>query len=371
MAERRRVKGEGSIYQREGDGRWVGVLDLGWVGGKRVRKTVTAATLRELRPKFRALKDKVEKGVIGDDATVADWLDYWMDNVAAKTVRPRTLQGYRGYVETWLKPQLGRRKLSALRPDHIRAMHRAMEEAGKADATRRQAHMILQRALKVAAMDGRIASNPAASDRMERPPVGKAHHGYHSPADARTVLRYAVASGDVALSVRVMLAYLAALRQGEALGLAWSDVDLDAGLIHVHQAVQRIRGAGLVIGPVKSASSDRFVPIVEPLAVALAELRKATGAQGLVFGGDSPVDSRRDWQIWKDTLAAAGVPDIPLHGARASCASLLRELGASDRLIADVLGHAQVSTTQAHYIRTDDRLRREALESAARHLLGP
>ena len=71
----RRTKGEGSIYQRESDGRWVGVVDLGFVGGKRLRPQVTAKTLRELRPKFKALKEQIEKGILTDEMTVADWME--------------------------------------------------------------------------------------------------------------------------------------------------------------------------------------------------------------------------------------------------------------------------------------------------------
>src|ERR1700722_4221240 len=37
----RRVRGEGSIYKRAGDGLWVGMLDLGIVDGRRRRKTVS------------------------------------------------------------------------------------------------------------------------------------------------------------------------------------------------------------------------------------------------------------------------------------------------------------------------------------------
>lgn len=368
MAERRRVRGEGSIYQRESDGRWVGVMDLGWVGGKRVRRTVTARTLKELRPKFRRLKEQVEKGVLGEDATVAEWLDYWMAEVAPRTVRPRTLQGYAGYVETWLKPHLGRRKLTGLKPDHIRALHKVMEQAGKSDATRRQAHMILQRALKVAMMDQRILSNPA--ERMERPPVGKGKHASHSTVEAKAVIQRALEDGNVGLTVRLMLAYLAAMRQGEVLALRWDDVDLEDAVAHVHHSLARLKGQGLVVGEVKSSASDRFVPLVEPLVVALDAWRAQTGGRGFVFGEEEPVNPRADWQVWKDALRAAGVTDVPLHGARATCASLLSELGCSERLIADILGHAQVSTTQKHYIRTDDRQRREALDRASRALLG-
>lgn len=368
MAERRRLRGEGSIYQRASDGKWIGVIDLGWVGGRRIRRTVSADTKRELTPKFKRLKAKVEGGVLGDDVTVAEWLDHWLTEIAPARTRERTLQGYRGYVEQWLKPQLGRRRLSALKPDHVRALHRAMKDAGRSDATRRQAHMILRRALVVAVQERRLEWNPAAL--VDPPPVGKVHHDYHTAAEAKAVLRYAAGTQDAALLSRLMLAYLAGLRQGEALGLCWEDVDLEVGVAHVHQAVARIKGEGLVVGPVKSDASIRYVPLVAPVVEALADLRRQTGGRGFLFGGEHPVNPRYDWQVWKDALAAAGVKDVPLHGARASCASLLRELGESERVIADVLGHAQVATTQRAYIRSDDRQRREALEGAARAMLG-
>jgi len=46
------------------------------------------------------------------------------------------------------------------------------------------------------------------------------------------------------------------LRRGEVLGLRWTDIDLDAGTIHVRQQLQRIRGQ-LYLGPVKSRAGQR------------------------------------------------------------------------------------------------------------------
>ena len=65
----RRGKGEGSVYQRASDGRWIGVVDLGWIGGKRVRKTVSAHTKRECQKKRNDLARKMEGGLV-EDGTV-------------------------------------------------------------------------------------------------------------------------------------------------------------------------------------------------------------------------------------------------------------------------------------------------------------
>ena len=361
----RRHKGEGSIYQRASDGRWVGVVDLGWVGGKRVRKTVTASTLRELRPKLKAMRQQIERGTITDESTVAHWLTYWLDEIASKKVRDRTIVGYRGYVNQWLIPNLGKVRLRDLKPDHVRALHRAMADAGKSDATQRQAHMILRRALVVAEREGKILRNPCAM--VDAPKVGTAHHAALDLEQARILLRWTDRQ-DARTRARMGAALLMGLRQGEALGLHWSDVDLGECEVHVHRSLARVKGAGLRTGPVKSTSSDRYVPLVGSMAKALGEWRADSGGRGLVFGGDTPTDPRADWQWWKDALAAAGVPSVPLHGARATCASILDALGYSPRLVADILGHATVLTTQKHYARSYGDQRRAALEAADREL---
>lgn len=357
----RRTRGEGSIYQRESDGRWIGVIDLGWVGGKRVRRTVSAKTLKELRPKFRALQAEIESGVISDQATVEQWLESWLRDIAGKKLRPSTLRTYDGYIRTWIKPHLGKKRLDKLRAEHIEALYDAMEEAGRTDATRRQVHAILHSSLKAAVQRRRIVANPA--DHVVPPSVGKGSHGFLTVEEARKVLA-CLDHEDVSAS-RWACALLAGLRQGEALGLTWEHVDLERGVIHVRQAAQRIKGQGIQVVGLKSSTAARDVPMVPPV---LEALRAEPSREGYVWGGDKPTDPRRDWAAWKDLLALAGVPPRPLHAARATTGSLLMAAGVSDILIKEILGHSQVITTQRHYLHGDSRLHREAMDAMTRLL---
>lgn len=367
---RRRVRGEGAFFQRDPEhhGPWVGRIDLGAAGGKRVRREVTARTKTELAAKMKALKVQVDQGVVPDAGTVEQWMTYWLDQIAAKRVRATTLDTYRMYTARWIIPTLGRRKLRDLKPDHVRALHRAMEDAGLADGSRRQVHAILRRALVVAEREQRILRNPAAL--VDAPPVGKGHHDSHSPDDASLILANAFDVSDLA---RLMAALLMALRQGEALGLMWDDVDLTPGgeVVYIHQAASRVKGKGVVVGDVKSTASHRWVPLIPPVAEAFREYRAASGGTGFVFGGEQPASPERDHAIWKAALRRAGVKDAPLHGARSTCASLLDELGVSPRVQADILGHAQVSTTQRHYVHGRAERSRLALEAAGARLLIP
>ena len=359
----RRLRGEGSIYKRASDGRWFGVVDLGWANGKRIRKSVSAPTLKELKPKYDRLQALVKTGVLPDDLTVEQWMNYWLDSIAAKKLRPSTLITYRGYVEKWVIPAIGRRRLDKLRPEHIRAVLEALEQAGRSDATRRQVFAIMHRSLAVAFREQRIPNNPA--NYVDPPHVGQGTHGRLSLEDAHRVL--ATLDEEGVDGARWVVALLGGLRQGEALGLTWDHIDLDVGVIRVRQAAQRIRNKGIVIGPPKSKASVRDVPMVMPVREALRALPRRSG---YVFGDEKPKDPRRDWQEWKDLLKLAGVEHKPLHAARVTCGSLLAEAGVPATVIRDILGQSQVSVTMRHYTKGEDRQYREAMD-ALDGLLGP
>ena len=367
----RRLRGEGSFAQRHLDdcppadktgvrpkhsckGMWVGTMDLGWHAGRRVRKSVAAKTKKGAQAKFIRLKTEIEKGggALGSASTVEAWLNHWLDHVASERVRPRTLMGYRQYVNGYLIPNLGAHRLNKLREEHIRAMYRKMKDQGLSDATRRQAHAILRRALVVAEREGRISRNPAAN--IDPPPVGKNHRTPLSLDQARKVL--ASLDGDP-LAARWVAALLLGMRQGECLGLKWSDINMEAGTIGVERELLRVKDLGLVLTPPKSEASVRKIPMLGPMTYALehSEHRGEFVFYGIAY------DPRKDWANWKALLVRAGVCDAEtapgempeLAAGRTTAATLLRDAGVDVTVVRDILGHSQVQITQEFYQRTD------------------
>lgn len=371
----RRTRGEGSIFQRA-DGLWVGRLDLGVVGGKRIRPQVTAHTLRELRPKFADLKRRTEQGVTTTNDTLSAWLDEWLDTIVDREVKPRTAIGYRQYVNNWIRPNLGTRKLKDVKPEHVRTLHQIMRDAGKSETTIRQAHMILRRALGDAHTERKIPYNPAAV--VKAPKAAKTGHGVLSRDEARAMLDLLAAYGDDGewwVTSRGLVALLLGLRQGEALGLRWSDVDLTPGAeqLDLVRQVQRLPRKGLVVAPLKTEESigeGRTIPLLPLVAYALTRHRE-TAPDGYVWGGARPTDPRRDWGLWKGLLWSAGCGDHPLHAARATAASILGEANVPLKTIAEILGHSQITTAWAFYVKADDRQKREGLEAGFRSIAEP
>nr|WP_211210878.1 hypothetical protein [Sporichthya polymorpha] len=173
----------------------------------------------------------------GDAWTVEAWLTHWVENIAAAHVRPNTLSAYRVAVNVHLIPGIGRHRLAKLEPEHLEKLYARMIANGSKPATAHQVHRTIRTALNEAQRRRHLVTiNPATiakaptlgDDEVEPYSVDEVKHLLVAAADRRNAARWAVA---LALG----------LRQGEALGLKWTDVDLEAGLLTVRRARQRPR----------------------------------------------------------------------------------------------------------------------------------
>jgi integrase len=177
---------------------------------------------------------------------------------------------------------------------------------------------------------------------------------------ARQFLESAREDGDPMYAGYVLLLTLG-LRRGEMLGLAWEDVDLEGGEALIAWQVQRVDGS-LLRRHTKTPSSDAPLPLPEIAVQALerhrveeARRRLAAGDMwgdcGLVFTtrlGD-PVDPRNFHRDFKLRAAKAGVPVVPIHSTRRTCASLLVALDVHPRVAMAVLRHSRISLTMEIY----------------------
>lgn len=375
----RRSQGEGSVFQRHAvDCRkkrgaktcecpWFASVDFGFIGGKRVRRTRAATRNDGKRPvkadatrTLEAMRLEKNAGVISSAASLETWLTYWLEHIVDPSgLKPATKTYYRSYVEQWLVPMMGKVRLDRLGPEHVRGLHAAMRTAGKSPTTIRNAHATLRKALGAALAERRVQYNWARE--VTAPDAADNPHDQLTIDQAGNV--FVVASRDPRELARVHVALLCGLRQGEALGLRWSDVGDDT--LRVERSAQRVNGTLVTQSP-KTKRSVRTVPMPPAARMSMAAWREVSGGTGYVFHGyDGPhsiEDAARDHRAWKAILRDADVPEVPLHGARGTCATLLGSLGYPPRLIADVLGQADVRITETHYSRSDEWQRAAAVE---------
>ena len=367
---------ESSIHQDD-QGRWHGYVSMGLrEGGRRDRRHVSGTTRREVVTKVRALEKKREAGIAlgaGAPPTVAAWMTEYLENVAARRVRPSTLDRYRSLARVHIIPRIGHHRLDRLQPEHVEKMYTAMASAGLAPASVLQAHRLLSRSLKIAMQRGRIARNVCTL--VDAPSV--AHHEIEplSVAEARAILETARGRRN---GTRWAIALALGLRQGEALGLQWRDIDLDTPALTVRRALQRQRGAGLVLVEPKSRAGRRTITVPEPMVELLRAQRVAQNAERLHAGSEwhpldyvfaqrtgLPIDSRADRRDWDQLLQDAEVRPARLHDARHTAATTLLLMGVPARVVMQILGHSQIGLTLGTYSHVVPELATDAANKLA------
>jgi len=397
-----RPKGSGSVYWNEDRQRFVGTLEAGWTArGTRRRLTVTGRTEREARQK---LKEK-ERTVLlagtpaeGSRAgvTVKAWAGEWLD-IQERRMRPSAFASTRSQITRWAIPTIGHKRLDRLSPGDVRAVTRAILDAGRVVSTANRAHSELQRMLADAAADGRLV--PSTVLNVVGPGKGRSDRDALTLADAAAVLVTAQNSPDTA---RWVLALLQAMRPAEVLGLTWSRVDLDKGTVLVDWQLKalpyrilrnrdsgfrvpagyearRLHDAIHLVRP-KTNSGWRQMPLTPWAIKAIAEWQAVapTSPHDLVFpradgrGREDHAD-RAAWVTLQDRAQIAHVDGTygrhyDLYECRHTTATLLREGGVDDETIIAIMGHASILSTRA-YLHTDQAKMRAALGGVEARLI--
>lgn len=362
----RRGHNEGTIRHRS-DGRWEARISL--ANGK--RKSLFGRTRRDVQDKLRTAQREIEAGLdLGAGRqTVGAFLDRWLVDVAKPSIRPKTYASYTQLVRLHLKPALGHHQLAKLSPHHVQMMMNAKSAAGLSPRTVQYLRAVLRRALGQALKWGLVTRNVATlvdPPRSQRPDVVPL-----SPLQARAFLT--AAKGD-RLEALYSVAIALGLRQGEALGLGWDDVDLDAGVLRVRYALQRIDGTLQLVEP-KTKRSKRTIPMPPTIVAALRDHRVRQLEERLLAGSrwqdhavvfpssiGTPMDARNVVRRFHALLDKAGLPSMRFHDLRHTCASLLLAQHVPPRVVMETLGHSQIALTMDTYSHVMPVMQREAAD---------
>ena len=395
---RKPVEQTTSTLYRGADGHWHARVTMGRrPDGTTERKHLMRRTKAELRDAVRDLERRRDAGTYiwtQDDVTLSQWLEHWLESVLPMTARWKTLSTYRSQMRVHVVPALGQWRLSELRPEHLEQHYRRMQTEGHSAHVIRAVHRVLRSALNEAVRRRRVASNPAL---VARPP--RSEDVEIEPLSIDESRRVLAAAQTTVHPARWSIALSLGLRQGEALGLLWGDVDLDDGVLRVRRSVQRHTwehgcpitdgarscgrkrgaecdhraGGGLLLVEPKTKSSKRTIVLPAPLVDELRSHRAGVnrrrlaageswdGAHDLVFpaANGGLIDPARDHIEWKALLKRAGVRNVRLHDARHTAATLLLLQAVDIRTVMSIMGWTEMATAQ-RYTHAVDELRRRA-----------
>jgi integrase len=354
-----RGHGEGSIFQRKSDGRWVAAVTVTDASGRTRRVRHYAKTRAEARATLRELQRRQEAGVhlTARSFTLAAYLDQWLSASVKPSVRPRTYEGYESIVRVRVVPRIGGLKLPQVTPAIVQQLYTELSTAGLSSRSVIHTHACLHKAFSQALRWGLIARNPC--DAVDPP---RAEHAEMRTLSSEQMTRFLEATKEDRLHALYVVAASAGLRLGELLGLQWHDLDLDASRLQVRRSLQRHRNAGLVFSEPKTSRSRRTVLLSQRAVVALREHRKRQLAERLALGPmwqdhdlvfcnlmGGPLDPGTVSSGFGVALKRAGLPTVRFHDLRHTCATLLLQAGTHPKVVSEMLGHTTIVLTLDTY----------------------
>jgi len=297
----------------------------------------------------------------------------WLPAIVTR-VRPTTGDMYRRIIAKHVVPALGAVRIQVLDTATVSAFVSSLLKKGLSPKTVRNVHAVVSKALADAVDAGVVQRNAASAVKL--PQVLKRAPRAWSAEQLGCFLDE-VASDRHAALWRFLA--LTGCRRGEALGLRWTDVDLKAGTATLTNQ-RTIAGGSIVEGAPKTTSGARTLAIDAATVESLRALRAVQSSERLLLGASWPKDdlvfAHPDGNgLWPQTVtsrfkeiaARLELPLIGVHGLRHTAATWMISQGVSPKVVAERLGHSNVSITlglYTHVMPAHDRGAAEAFAGA-------
>jgi integrase len=362
---RKRGQGEGSIYKHK-DRMWVAAISA---QGRRVVKYFK--TRHDAQDWLQEARNQIQSGLtfLASQITVRDYLLQWLSG-HENSIRPKTAHQYGQIINQHIAPIIGKLKLKDLRPDQIQALYAAESRAGRSQRSILLEHAVLHRALDQALRWGLIGRNPAQA--VSRPKIRRKEMLTLSQDQVKVFLDAARWSRHQTL---YWLAVTTGLRQGEILGLKWSDLDWMTRRLKVQRQLQRTKTGGNLFTDPKSEAGRRSV-VLSRITISKLRAQRAVLSYERLFAGarwkdndlifpstlGTPLDLMKLHKDFKGILHKAQLPNLRFHDLRHTAATLMLAQGIHPKVVQERLGHADIALTLNTYSHVLPDIQEEAAE---------
>ena len=325
---KRRPSGDGMVRKRD-DGRWEGRIVVGHkANGDPIFRHVYAKTQKALTEKLHQSIECYQDVELTEDSrmTLGEWLDRWLAEYKDGTIRPGTLEGYRNYIENYIKPQLGGKQVSLITMQDVQRMYRRLKSGGRvredvdgskrlSDSTVRHIHTMLHGAMKAAVQAHIIPKNPT-----ENATVPKSNYKPMQVLNEQELDTFlqAVQKDDIWRDF-FYTELMTGLRRGEICAIMWRDFDAKAGTLGISRTLHS-KGQGIyALGDTKTSQGNRTIILPESVAALLRARKKASISQWIFpqpASPELPMNPGTAYRRLKTLLEEAGLPSIRFHDLR-------------------------------------------------------
>lgn len=358
---KKRASGQGSIYHDKKRGIWIARYTTGYDDqGKQKRKSISAKTQTLLLDKMRDYERDV--GLLSQDAdgvTFADWMHKFIYKIKKADLKNRSYQRYDSIYRNYLQDApFADYKLKEISMTDLKAYYNDLQEIhGKSVQTVKFINLIIRAGLADAVSDRLILSNPTDKITFKAAYTKQEIKAMTKEEQSLAIERLKEEAAPYSLRQMILLALGSGLRLGEISALRWSDIDLKAGSISVSRSIEKIK---LPDGSYrqqettpKNPTSIRDVPLPAATVQMLKEMHKdASDPHDLLFvrsDGRYIFDKTPNRQVQR-LCRELDINVITFHNLRHTYATRLFERGVPIKTVQELLGHADMDTTQNIYI---------------------
>ena len=369
-----------SGYVRKIGKRWYAVVnypDPDRPGKRKQRSAGSAATRKEAQALLDQVMAEHRKKAYRKptEMSVANYLDMWLDAQKLQ-LKPKTIESY-GHMVTRLSKELGHNELSQLNAMKISQALLNMKERGAKERTLEYCYVVFKKALSDAKKQNLLPVNPmegVAKPQNHRPP--------RIPLTVDQVKTFLTSIPQGQFKSLITVLIYTGLRRGEILGLRWSDLDLEHGMVNIQQAMVDIHGQMTASTP-KSRTASRSVALPPTVVKLLVEQKVVQDGHkaklgdnycdhNLVFASKlgTPLSPSRLRKQINSALSTAGLPHITIHDLRHTHATLLLLAGVHPKIVSERLGHRDINITLNTYSHVLPGMQKRAAQ-AVEKILAP
>ena len=371
---KRRPSGDGMVRKRE-DGRWEGRIVVGHKqNGEPIFRYVLAKNQKELLDKLHRDLEAFQDVELTEDSrmTLGEWLERWMEDYGAATLRPNTLRSYEQFIRCYIKPYLGDKIVSRVTRMDIQKLYRKLKHEGRvhehpeyghelSDTMVLRIHAMLHRCLKDAEAAHVIARNPT-----DGAAVPKANHRPKQilTKEQMDIFLAAVDRNEIWRDF-FYTELTTGLRRGEICGLMWQDFDEAHGTLTIRRTIHAERGGRLTAGETKTGAGKRIITLPPSTAQLLSGRRKRSYTEWIFpdpLHPERPTRPNAAYVRMKELLKKAGLPSIRFHDLRHTFATHALASGVDAKTLSGILGHTQASFTLDTYTHVTGDMQKRASE---------
>ena len=369
---KRRPSWDGMVRKRE-DGRWEGRIVAGHKrNGEPIFRYVLAKSQKELLDKLHRDMELFQGAELTEDSrlSLGEWLDRWMEDYAAHTLRPSTLRSYEQYIRCYIKPCLGGKTVSRITRMDIQKLYTKLKHEGRvhdhpeyghelSDSMVLRIHAMLHRCLRDAETAHVILRNPVAGAAVPKAASKPRQILTREQMDAFL----AVVDKNETWRDFFYTELTTGLRRGEICGLQWSDFDGNTGTLKVGRTLHSQRKGEYTVGETKTNQGMRTI-ILPHSVTEILQRRKVDGISQWIFPDpvkpEDPVDPNAAYRHMKTLLQRTGLPSIRFHDLRHTFATHALTSGVDAKTLSGILGHTNASFTLDTYTHVTSDMQKQA-----------